>query len=171
VPRFHNNPAISRKAEIGAAVLQFTMIGTPSIYYGDEAEIGGWTETIEGCRFPMPWSRDIESTEMYRIYHTLIRARNEHPALTDGGMTYLYADGPVIAFARLGKDEAVVTVVSSSKNEERVTLPLDLIGAEYVPGTKDVLGQTVRGESSGEGELTVTLEPEGALAFPVTYRA
>ncbi len=170
VPRFHNDLAVSRKAEIGAAVLQFTMIGTPSIYYGDEAEIGGWTETIEGCRFPMPWSRDIESTEMYRVYHTLIRARHEHPALTDGGMTYLYADGPVIAFARLGRDEAVVTLVSSSKNEETITLPLDIIGAEFVPGTKDVLGQTVRGESSGEGELTVTLEPEGALAFPVKYR-
>ena len=90
------------------------MIGTPSIYYGDEAEIDGWTETIEGCASRCPGAVTLSRRRCTASTAMLIRARNEHPALTDG-MTCLYADGPVIAFARLGKDEAVVTAVSSSQ--------------------------------------------------------
>ena len=81
--------------------------------------------------------------------------------------TYLYADGPVIAFARLGKDEAVVTVVSSSKNEERVTLPLDLIGAEYVPGTKSMqcpfCGRTSTEEEMTQGYASDTAPEQAGL--------
>ena len=40
-------------------ILQFTLIGAASIYYGDEAGIDGTIFTNEGCRYPMTWSRDF----------------------------------------------------------------------------------------------------------------
>ncbi|MEE1114605.1 MAG: alpha-amylase family glycosyl hydrolase [Eubacterium sp.] len=165
VPRFANDKAMNEGDVRGAVMMYFSLIGTPSVYYGDEAGIDGWTETVEGCRFPMPWSRDIEATPQYHLYHTLIELRKNHAAFTEGGMKFLYAKGEVMAIARFDDKEIFVTVISSSDAEQTIELPLGVLGAERNADAVDIFGHELHAEAAGAGVLRLTLAPHEAVLF------
>ena len=130
--RLHNNPIIHPEEYRGAVMFQFLLTGAPSIYYGDEAEIGGTMGTNEGCRYPMPWDKDIPGCNTYQLYQTLAKTKAEHKALSHGGMKFLYAEGNVVAIARFYGKEAFVGVISTGRQDEVVKLPLGAIGAEGI---------------------------------------
>lgn len=140
VSRVHNHPEVSAEAYRAAVILQFMLVGAPSIYYGDEAGIGGWTENNEGCRFPMPWGRDFTGTDPYRLYQTLAHLKQETPALTEGGMKFLYAHGRCIALARFDDREALVAVVSAEERDAAIPLALGSVGAALPEDGRDVFG-------------------------------
>lgn len=95
----------------GVAVLQMTLPGAPTIYYGDEIGLVGPT-TFDGVvyqddpynRIPYPWLDEsgtpfyshLQSAEaqadMYDHYAALAAARNAHPALRTGSLDLLAAD-------------------------------------------------------------------------------
>ena len=127
--RLHNNPNISREGYKGAVIFQFLLTGAASVYYGDEAEIGGTTDSTEGCRYPMPWSRDIPSCDAYRLIHTMAHLKGEHEALRRGGMKFLYTEGRVVALARFWEDEVFVGVISMEDRDVNIRLPLGALGA------------------------------------------
>ena len=140
--RLHNDPAISPMAWRGAVYFQFILPGAASIYYGDEATIGGTTDSNEGCRYPMPWGSGFEAGEAYRVYRTMARLKTAHPALSHGGMQILHAKGDVIALGRSDREEAFAAVISVSDKTERVRLPLGAMGAAGLEDA-DVMGERV----------------------------
>jgi glycosidase len=103
-----------------AAVLQFTSIGIPMIYYGEEvARIGGdWPDN----RSDMPWDgRKILPGEgkprdeaLRADYVRLIAIRRAHPALSRGVHEKLVAEGDLLVFLQkdLKSDDAVVVAVN-----------------------------------------------------------
>lgn len=143
ISRLHNDPAISTAQWTSAAVFQFMLPGAASIYYGDEAEIGGTTGTNEGCRWPMPWGKDIKGTENYRVYSTLARLKAEHAALRRGGMKFIYASGHVFAIARFTGDEVIAAVLSNSDRDERVSVDFSSVGAAGPASGTDLLGRAI----------------------------
>ena len=100
IGRLHNNQAIDPGEYRGAVIFQFMLPGAASVYYGDEASIGGDPGSNEGCRWPMPWGTEFEKTERFRFYRTLMRLKADHPALSSGGMQFLFAEGGVLSIAR-----------------------------------------------------------------------
>lgn len=69
-------PEDAEKAEISVnygtfrsgAVIQMTWPGAPTIYYGDEAGVFGWTDPDNRRTFP--WGKeDLELTEFHRVSH------------------------------------------------------------------------------------------------------
>lgn len=140
VPRLHNYKNVHPELYRGAVILQFTLIGAPSIYYGDEMEIDGWTENTEGCRFPMPWSKNYESLETYRLYHTLSHLKKEKAALCEGGFKFLYAKDQTVAVARFDDEEAFIAVVTTSEEDTSIVLPIGSIGAVMPEENRDVFG-------------------------------
>ena len=143
VSRLHNNPAIHPEEYRGAVILQFLLQGAPSIYYGDEAEIGGTLGTNEGCRWPMPWGKDFQGTERFHLYQTLARLRRDHPALRRGGMKFLCDEGRVVALARFLGEEAFVAVLSTETEDREICLPLAAIGALAPSDQRDVFGNSL----------------------------
>ena len=156
VSRVHNHREVSADACRGAVLLQFMLIGAPSIYYGDEAEIDGWTQNNEGCRFPMPWDRDFTRTDTYRFYQTLAHLKRDTPALAEGGMKFLYAQGRTIALARFDDREALVAVVSGENRDVTVPLALGSIGAVLPESRADFFGAPLR--AGAQDERTVELQ-------------
>ncbi|MBQ0059147.1 MAG: alpha amylase N-terminal ig-like domain-containing protein [Lachnospiraceae bacterium] len=148
----------------GAVIFMFMLPGAANIYYGDEAEIDGWTETMEGCRFPMPWDKDIESTESYGFYHDLCHLKQTTPALSHGGMKFLYAKGNVMAISRFDADDAYVAVISKGP-EETIQLPLGLIGARCPEGELDLFGQALDYQVNVEGIISLKVKEDGAYLF------
>lgn len=130
VSRLHNNPAVNPEEYRGAVMMLFALIGAASVYYGDEAEADGRLFENEGCRYPMPWDKDFESSETYRLYNTLAKLKTSSRALTDGGMKFLYAEGNVIALARFYNNEIYTVIMSVSDETERVSIPFGAAGSD-----------------------------------------
>ncbi len=163
VGRLHNNPKISPEQYRGAVIFQFMLTGAPSVYYGDEAQIEGLTETMEGCRYPMPWNSDFEKTRNYKLYSKIIRLRNEKEVLRRGGMKFICSEGRTFALARFYKGEAFVAVISNEETETKIKLPLGIIGAKSFK--TEVLGKDFEFSETPDGEIELSLKPGESFLF------
>jgi alpha-glucosidase len=114
--------------------------GAASIYYGDEAEIDGFTDSMEGCRYPMPWDKDYRSSQQYRVNHTMANLKAKHPALSKGSVKFLYAEGQILSLARFWEQEAFVCVISTEEEDKFIRLPLGAVGAAKPEDVEDVFG-------------------------------
>lgn len=78
----HNvNKAVMR----AAVMLQMTWPGAPTLYYGDEAGVTGWTDPDN--RRTYPWGREDQALIEY--HRQMIRIHKEHQALITGSLKYL----------------------------------------------------------------------------------
>ena len=93
-----------------ASVLQYTVFGVPSVYYGDEAGIEGYHDPF--CRMPFPWGK--EEPSLVDHYRMLGRLRASHPALRDGDFTFLSHDEDHVSFRRHTPTDAITVTVSIS---------------------------------------------------------
>ena len=79
-----------------AAFLQYTLPGSPSLYYGDEAGMEGGRDPFN--RRPYPWGR--ENTEILDHFRQLGKLRREHPAFRLGDIRFFQAGDRHIGFTR-----------------------------------------------------------------------
>ena len=121
-------PEDAEDAEIGVnygtfrsgAVIQMTWPGAPTIYYGDEAGVFGWTDPDNRRTFP--WGKeDLELTEFHRY---LTGIRNRTPAFRRGALKPLLAENGVIAYGRFDADGQGVVVVNSEDYSQRIRIPV-----------------------------------------------
>lgn len=146
ISRLHNNPEISRGAWKNAVLLQFALPGCVSIYYGDEAGIDGRIQDVEGCRYPMPWDKDFQKDEPYRLYYHLIQLRKKSLAFTEGSFKILYASGKQFACARFTDKERYLVACSMEKEDRDIYFSTAGLGwASYAQGL-NLWGEPVRAD-------------------------
>ena len=92
-----------------ASTIQYTIYGTPSLYYGDEAGMEGGRDPF--CRMPFPWGR--EDAELTAHYRRLGQIRRE-PVYSWGDFRVLEHGDGVIAFERTRAGERIVTAANCS---------------------------------------------------------
>lgn len=158
ISRLHNNPKVHPEEYRGAVLFQFLLTGAASIYYGDEASCDGTLGAMEGCRYPMPWTKEYTDTEVYQLYRTLAHLKADHRALSEGGMQFLYAEGHVFALARFLGDEIFVGVISNGDQAEEIRLPLGAVGAVMPEGKVDLLGREISWSSLDEKAILFRVE-------------
>jgi glycosidase len=135
------------------AILQLTMPGAPTIYYGDEVGLTGDTDPDD--RRPFPWGS--MDTDLLAHYQALIGLRNGHSFLRTGSFDrlYTYNDDGTYAYGRM--DASGVAVVAANRDTEAHELAIDLSG--YIPeGT--VLTDALNGGTytvTG-GQITVSVD-------------
>lgn len=166
--RLHNDPRIHPEEYRGAVIFQFLLPGAPSIYYGDEAGADGILGTNEGCRYPMPWGKDFEGSEVFRLYQTLAQLKQRSEALGSGGMQFLAAEGQILALARFCGDEVLVGVLSTEERERSVRLPLGAVGA--TAPERELFGRSLRWKPLDEHSVALTVPAHEALLFTCTLR-
>jgi len=93
-----------------AAVIQYTVFGVPSIYYGDETGMEGYHDPF--CRMPYPWGR--EDAELVEFYRTLGRIRQEEAVLKGGEFKLLRAEDGCIVYAREKEDNSLIIAINRS---------------------------------------------------------
>ena len=91
-----------------ASVLQFTLPGIPSIFYGDEAGLQGFDDPIN--RRPYPWGS--EDKEILAHYKKLGRIRRENRAVFSGGFNMRDENG-LVAYERAGGDDEILIAVNA----------------------------------------------------------
>jgi alpha-glucosidase len=163
--RLHNNPKVNREEYRGAVMFQFMLPGAASVYYGDEAEIDGYTDSMEGCRYPMPWHKDFRTGERYRLVQTLAGLKAEHAALRSGSMKILYAEGNIFAMARFSGEEAFVCIISTEEEDKTIRLPLGAIGASCPDGTEDIFGRMLCWEEADKHSIRMKVGAHQSYLF------
>lgn len=103
-----------------AIVFQFTYIGIPYIYYGDEVGVTGGNDPQ--CRRCMVWEEDKQNKELLGLYKKLIKIRKEQKALVYGEYMSLYKEDGVLAFKRTLKDEEIVVIINNSDASHKIDL-------------------------------------------------
>ena len=166
--RLHNNPKIHKEEYRGAVMFQYLLTGAPSIYYGDEAEIGGTLGSNEGCRYPMPWDKTIESCDAYQLNRTLAKTKAAHKALSAGGMKFLYAQDHVVAIARFRGEEAFVGVISNGEEDAVIRLPLGAIGADAISG--ELFGRCPQWKKLDDHAIELTVKAHQAYFLVCTMK-
>ena len=119
-----------------AALILFTFPGSPTIFYGDEAGMEGFEDPFN--RGTYPWGH--EDRELLGHFARLGTLRRSRSTLQKGTLSWIAANGPLLAFAREGTDGRLVTVVNADRAEQRLSLPWSgdtatdlLTGQEFFP--------------------------------------
>ena len=100
--------------EMLAALFQFTYVGTPYVYYGDEIGMEGPNDP--GCRHAMIWDESQWDNALLHHYRQLAALRHSRPALRRGEFSMLMADGPrsPLAYARWYEDSCIVVALNNT---------------------------------------------------------
>ena len=151
--KYHNSPRedstyridrpdeATRRIQAMILVQQFTWIGAPHIWNGDEAGMWGADDPDE--RKPMVWpdltyedevthpfgrprrhDRVAPDTAMLRLYRDLIALRRQHVRLfVDGAANWLVRDAGVLAYERTLGEERAIVAFNVSDGPAHVSLP------------------------------------------------
>ncbi len=101
-----------------AVVFQMTWPGAPTVYYGDEAGVCGFTDPDN--RRTYPWGR--EDLELLRFHKEMIRIHKKYEALRTGSVKFLAGQDDVICYTRFNRREQFVIIL----NNDTVSRSLDL---------------------------------------------
>lgn len=99
-----------------ASLIQYTLPGVPSLYYGDEAGMQGMKDPFNRACFP--W--DNINKELYRWYKRLGEIRRGCKAFREGSFEPLYAADSAIAYVRRSEENSVLTAVNNSNSELQI---------------------------------------------------
>ena len=86
----------AKKLFMLSSFLQYTLPGSPSIYYGDEAGLEGHKDPFN--RRTYPWGK--EDTELLAFFKGLGRLRKNSEALRLGDIHFFYAEDGKLGFSR-----------------------------------------------------------------------
>lgn len=114
------NPAIMREA----VMIQMTWPGAPTIYYGDEAGVCGWTDP--DSRRAYPWGN--EDYSLLRLHRELIKIHKAYQVLRTGSIKFLVGMHGVIGYGRFDEHDAIIVVVNNNPYEVNVDIPVWQVG-------------------------------------------
>lgn len=113
------NKAVFREA----VVMQMSWIGAPTIYYGDEAGVCGFTDPDN--RRTYPWGK--EDHELIQFHKDIIRLRKENDELRRGSLKYVDSDYNFLAYGRFHQNGQCLILVNNNQYEmERQIFVWDL---------------------------------------------
>ena len=111
-----------------AAVLQYTLPGVPSLFYGDEAGVEGYGDPF--CRATYPWGR--ENMELLDFYKHLGKFRRNNSAFKEGEFVPIFADDTMVAYIRTDGKNTVLTAVNVGVTTVQIEVPKEYGGKGYV---------------------------------------
>ena len=110
------NKAVMREA----VVMQMTWVGAPTVYYGDEAGVCGFTDPDN--RRTYPWGH--EDLELIAFHKEAIRIHKEHPALKTGSLKILGGEENILSYARFKGHDRIIVVINNRSERAEVKVPV-----------------------------------------------
>jgi hypothetical protein len=150
-----------------ASLIQYSVPGMPTIYYGDEVGLTGDDDPDD--RRTYPWA-DLGGTpdgELLGHYTALAQLRREVPALVEGDLRVLLVDdeSSVVVLGRRTNEQAAIVALNTSDQTRSFSLPT----AGFVPAGTQFDGAYSVGEATGVmqsgGALEIELPALGAIVL------
>ena len=152
-----------------ATLIQMTLPGAPSLYYGDEIGMAGEMDPF--CRGAMRWDEATWDHDLLAAVTGAIALRRAHPTLRHGTFTIVAAAGAACAYRRSDDAESFVVAINAGDAETGLALELpELAGRSLVVepwrggparDARDAEGFVV----GGDGRLVLTLPARDALVL------
>jgi len=108
------NTAVMREA----VAIQMTWPGSPTVYYGDEAGVCGFTDPDN--RRTYPWGN--EDYQMLDFHRAMIRIHKEYSVLREGSLCFLWNDYQGLCYGRFTRDETMIVVLNNQAEERPVEI-------------------------------------------------
>lgn len=108
------NPAVMREG----VVVQMTWPGAPTVYYGDEAGVCGFTDPDN--RRTYPWGH--EDQMMIAFHRDMIRIHKEYEFLRNGSLVFLWNDYQGLCFGRFSHDERMIVILNNRGEDRKVEI-------------------------------------------------
>lgn len=151
-----------------AVVVQMTWPGAPTIYYGDEAGLCGFTDP--DCRRGYPWGR--ENNKLLEFHKKMIHIHRSNPALKHGSLKLMERDRHLFSYARFQEGNRLVVIVNNRTDRAELSLPVWM--AEI--GEDSILEALIIASSGGfsseniqytvkDGMLNIILEPRSSVVL------
>lgn len=107
-----------------AVMIQMTWPGAPTIYYGDEAGLCGWTDPDN--RRAYPWGS--EDQELIDFHKEIIRIHKDYQALKTGSILFLHGQYSFISYGRFDEQDKFVIAINSGEQPVSIDLPVWRLG-------------------------------------------
>ena len=107
-----------------AVMIQMTWPGAPTIYYGDEAGLCGWTDPDN--RRAYPWGR--EDQDLIDFHKEIIRVHKDYQAMKTGSIMFLHGQYQFISYGRFDEQDKFVIAINSGDQPVSVELPVWRLG-------------------------------------------
>ena len=169
-----------------SALFQFTYMGAPMVYYGDEAALDAPSlangpngpEDDPYNRAPYPWADEAGDQNAYgpadqsvvAYYTTLAHMRKQHASLRTGSFETLLTgdttpsttDDDTYAFARAGGGPTAVVILNNGTLDNTASVP---VAGHFADGAtlRDALGGATYNVSGGR--VNLTLAPRGGVVL------
>ena len=128
-----------------AALCQFTLAGPPIIYYGTEVGLSQERDVRqenrglpEESRLPMLWG-DTQDLQLLNDYQSLVKLRQDTPALRAVGTQVLWAGQASFAYLRGEGDEAICVAFNLSEESTQIELPEEFRHVRMAMGVSNIL--------------------------------
>ena len=120
--------ASAKQRLIFASTLQYTLSGTPCVYYGDEAGVQGFEDPLN--RGTYPWGR--EDMELVEHYKALGKMRKKYAELLTGETVFV-ADDELLVYERRSERGTLRVYANATDNEVvRKVCGIDAITKEHI---------------------------------------
>jgi len=107
-------------------VMQFTLPGIPTIYYGDETGLVGFTDP--DSRRTFPWGK--EKWDLIHFHKEMIRIYKAHIALQKGSFIPLLWDDGLVVYGKFTKNEKILVAINHHEKERQVEVPIYLLNTK-----------------------------------------
>ena len=156
------NLAVMREA----VVMQMTWIGAPTVYYGDEAGVCGFTDPDN--RRTYPWGH--ENWELIDLHRELIRIHKQNEAFRTGSFRFLDSEDSLLCYARFSRSQQFVIVVNNDDSERKKDISVLCAGIPMTAKMRQLIVTTESGYSLmprqysvERGVLSIVMQKKSAV--------
>lgn len=149
-----------------AVMMQMTWPGAPTIYYGDEAGVCGWTDPDN--RRTYPWGK--EDKELIALHKELIAIHKGYDALKVGSIIFLGGATKYISYGRFDEDDRFVVVVNCDSAEKMVEVDVWELGVvdedrlvQLMITTEEGFSLAAKVYHSANGILKINMPPISSI--------
>lgn len=149
-----------------AIVFQCTWTGCPTLYYGDEVGLTGWTDPDN--RRPFPWDNIVR--DINRFYKLAIRTYKNSSALRHGSVKMLAQEYGILAYGRFNEDEKIIVILNNNNISRQINIPVWQTGvcgkttfSVLLESTVDHFNTPSHKYYSSDGFLNITVNKFGSI--------
>ncbi len=149
-----------------AVVVQMTWPGAPTLYYGDEAGVCGWTDPDN--RRTYPWGR--EDKDLINVHRELIKIHKSYDAIKTGSIMFLGGGPMYLSYARFDENDKIIVALNNHFDQLTMKINLSELGIDDEDRLVRLIQTTESGYdlsavfySTENGILTLTLPAVSAI--------
>ena len=162
------NEGVNKAVMREAVLIQMTWPGAPTIYYGDEAGLCGFTDPDN--RRTYPWGR--EDQEMLAYHKAVIRMHRENQEFKTGSIKWMLSDYNMIGYARFTRGNHSAILINNNDHEVTKEISVWELGIPREARMTRLMLTNRNGFSTEPeiyplkaGKVTVTLPPESGIVL------